>query len=147
MSQKAVSTELLKLKEEAAIPDDLKNLQLAGILNKTVNKGYRISSTGAETKDTAYNHVSFEALPTDVIIFRGSKTANVYTTFFLIEKSDGSYESLTVTSQYNNPISVIEVSLSSYSDIKKYITTIMLQTLLRFTKHQMDLPIMLCPKK
>lgn len=119
MSQKAVSTELLKLKEEAAIPDDLKNLQLAGILNKTVNKGYRISSTGAETKDTAYNHVSFEALPTDVIIFRGSKTANVYTTFFLIEKSDGSYESLTVTSQYNNPISVIEVSLSSYSDIKK----------------------------
>ena len=101
------------------ISDDINKIQLAEILDKTTNEGYRISSTGTETKDSAYNHVSFNALPTDVIIFRGSKTANVYTDFFVIEKTDGTFESLKVNSQYNNPISVIEVSLSSYSDIKK----------------------------
>lgn len=101
------------------ISDDINKIQLAEILDKTTNEGYRIGSTGTETKDSAYNHVSFNALPTDVIIFRGSKTANVYTDFFAIEKTDGTFESLKVNSQYNNPISVIEVSLSSYSDIKK----------------------------
>lgn len=101
------------------ISDDINKIQLAEILDKSTNEGYRISSTGKKTKDSAYNHVSFNALPTDVIIFRGSRTPNVYTSFFLIEKADGSYESLTVTSQYNNPVSVIEVSLSGYSDIKK----------------------------
>lgn len=101
------------------ISDDLNKIQLAEILNKTVRNGYRVGKNGTETKDASYNHVSFEASTNDIIIFRGSKTANVYTDFFLVEKSDGSYESLTVTSQYNNPISVIEVSLSSYSDIKK----------------------------
>lgn len=105
-------------------------------MDKSTNEGYRISSTGKKTKDSAYNHVSFNALPTDVIIFRGSRTPNVYTSFFLIEKADGSYESLTVTSQYNNPVSVIEVSLSGYSDIKKYIIMIMPQTLSKYTKYQ-----------
>lgn len=119
MSQKAVSQEILKLKDEAAIPDDLKNLQLAGILNKKVNKGYRISTTGTETKDGSYNHVSFDASPNDVIIFRGGKAANIYTNFLLIEKADGSYESLTYRSQYDNVLSTVEVSLKTYADIKK----------------------------
>lgn len=101
------------------ISDDINKIQLAEILDKSTNEGYRIGSTGVETKDSAYNHVSFDALPTDVIIFRGSKAVNIYTRFFLIEKSDGSYESLTVSNQNNNPVSVVEVSLSSYSDIKK----------------------------
>ncbi len=101
------------------ISDDINKIQLAEILDKSTNEGYRIGSTGVETKDSAYNHVSFDALPTDVIIFRGSKAVNIYTSFFLIEKSDGSYESLTVSNQNNNPVSVVEVSLSSYSDIKK----------------------------
>mgnify|MGYP002579355933 CR=1 FL=1 len=101
------------------ISDDINKIQLAEILDKSTNEGYRIGSTGVETKDSGYNHVSFDALPTDVIIFRGSKAVNIYTSFFLIEKSDGSYESLTVSNQNNNPVSVVEVSLSSYSDIKK----------------------------
>lgn len=99
--------------------DELNKIQLAEILDKSTNEGYRIGSTGVETKDSAYNHVSFDALPPDVIIFRGSKAVNIYTSFFLIEKSDGSYESLTVSNQNNNPASVVEVSLSSYSNIKK----------------------------
>ena len=122
MSQAAVTKELTELEEkieEAGVPDDLKYMQLAGILDKTINKGYRVSSTGTETKDASYNHVSFDATNNDVLIFRGGKSANVYTNFLVIEKNDGSYESITYRSQYDNLQSTTEVSLSEYSNIKK----------------------------
>lgn len=119
MSQAAVTKELDNIKNEIDVSDELNKIQLAEILDKSTNEGYRIGSTGVETKDSAYNHVSLDALPTDVfIVSRGSKTTNIYTNFFLIEKTDGSYESLTIASN-DKTLLAKAVDLSSYSDIKK----------------------------